>query len=357
MADEKELKVLNDIEKTVESVKRDAGMPSKKGVSCGFLQEDIHDIRLDGLTFEDISAKIFDATEELFYLSRACDRFVPQYLVLCKSLKKAVEHLGSVFMTKTALNHRGHKTPKLDLLTAVRLNEMCSFNVCKLEQLFHQKAERDQVYDLEVFDLMVDYANLMARLRKSQSKAACMEFGLFDTSKYREGSSSFTPNKNGEKEHSDPASFREAPAFSADKAVIAQIEGGIAASAGSGTLVSDSSVPDGKQEADEDSGAAVDKDQKSQLIDESMGSDPSDSLLRSSLQNPTPAALTPGYVTENTPYQEILRRAKERNPESDELQLTIDEIMFCLVDSNFQKDMPELAEQCIQALELLDDSG
>ena len=219
MADEKELKVLNDIEKTVESVKSDAGMLSKKGVSCGFLKEDIHDIRLDGMTFEDVSAKILDATEELFYLSRACDRFVPQYITLCKSLKKAVEHLGSVFMTKSALNVYGQKTPKLDLLTAVRLNEMCSFNVCKLEKLFHQKMERDQVYDLEVFDLMVDYANLMARLRKTHQKALKMDFGLLDTSKYSEGSGSFGPNKYGEKKHSDPASFREASAFSADQSL------------------------------------------------------------------------------------------------------------------------------------------
>ena len=72
-------------------------------------------------------------------------------------------------------------------------------------------------------------------------------------------------------------------------------------------------------------------------------------MLRTSLRNPTPPTLGS--------YQEILGRAKARDPESEELQLTIDEIMYMLSDSNFQREMPELAEQCMQALEMFEDSG
>ena len=74
---------------------------------------------------------------------------------------------------------------------------------------------------------------------------------------------------------------------------------------------------------------------------------------------PESGTYAPGQAVplEIPPYQKILAEAKARNPESEELQLTIDEIMYMLSDSNFQREMPELAEQCYQALKMFEDSG
>ena len=331
MENEKGLQVLEEVQKTVDSVKKDAGMISKKSFSSDLLDEDIHAISLDGFAFEDVSTKIFDATEELFYLSRACNRFAPQYLLLCRTLKRSIEHLGGVFMTKSALKRNGVETPKLDLLTAVRLNEMCSFNFRKLEELYHQKKQKDQIYDLEVINLMLDYANLMARLRTSESKAINMEFGFGDTLKYIKGCSSFATNRKGEKKHSDPASFREAPAFPVDHAVVVQMEGKTA------ETVSD--VPSEGKESDSQSDCGT-------VVSDTSVPEPghieSDTAVPDEREKPV----------KHLSYQEILTNAKARNedPKSREIQLTIEEIHSLLADVSFRRNEPVLAAQLMAAL-------
>ena len=400
MAYEKDQKVLDDVKAAVASIKNDAGMASKKALGADLMNEDIHEISLDGFDYEQISAEILEETEELFYFSRACNRFAPQYLQLCRSLKKAIDHLGSVFLTKTALSYNGRELPKLELLTAVRLNEMCSFNFRKLQLLLHQKQEQGQGYDLEVFDLMMDFANVMARLRSTEYKANHMEFGpMEERLKYSKGSSSFATNRKGERKYSDPASFREASAYSIDRTAIEQMgvgsmASGNACSAGNldseqqlrsewGHIEPETAVQDCENGDVDEADAALSSVENAETGEhgvqiEAKTEEPGNtcsarSELRSDLDSeqelrPMSGHIEPGTVTtdgeerlplatELPPYQEILARAKERNPEGEEIQLTIDEIMFLLSDSNFQREMPELAEQCMQALEMFEDSG
>ena len=74
-------------------------------------KEHLSDFSTDSMTYLDISAAILDQTENLFQVTGECNRFAPEYLTYCKTLITAVNHLGSAFITKTAMHCRDNRPP------------------------------------------------------------------------------------------------------------------------------------------------------------------------------------------------------------------------------------------------------
>ena len=58
-----------------------------------FLIERPDEFPTAAMSFCQINAMIMEQTEELFAVTRCADRFSPQYLKLCKTLEKTVNHL------------------------------------------------------------------------------------------------------------------------------------------------------------------------------------------------------------------------------------------------------------------------
>ena len=71
---------LAEVKETVAEIKKDAGLSSKASVRADFLNEDPKTFGTESMSYEQAAAEIIEENEELFALSRLCDRFVPQYL-------------------------------------------------------------------------------------------------------------------------------------------------------------------------------------------------------------------------------------------------------------------------------------
>ena len=117
MNSQKDLKMLDCLDKALDASGKS---PETKN------SEHLSDFSTENMSFEDITAVIMDHTEDLFALTAVRDRFSSEYLSSTKTLLKAIRHLGSSFITKTALIARDFSVPKLEPLTARRLQEMVS---------------------------------------------------------------------------------------------------------------------------------------------------------------------------------------------------------------------------------------
>ena len=83
--------MLAEVKETVADIKKDSGLSSKASVRADFLKEDPKSFETESMSYVQVAAEIIEENEELFALSRLCDRFVPQYLKICKTLEKTVE--------------------------------------------------------------------------------------------------------------------------------------------------------------------------------------------------------------------------------------------------------------------------
>lgn len=179
-------------------------------------KEHLSDFETDGMTYLDISAAILDQTENLFQVTGECNRFAPEYLSYCKTLITAVNHLGSAFMTKTAMHCRNFSTDQVETLTVERLNRMLSFNFRKCNAALTEIREKRQEFDLNYFNMLLSFDTAMQRLRATQKRAYDMNLGLTSPHRVAETALSFT-QKDGcrklVKEYSKDAPFRESPAY------------------------------------------------------------------------------------------------------------------------------------------------
>ena len=98
---EKDKAILAEVTDVIAEVKNHNGKSERN-----FLIERPDEFPTMAMSFCHINAMIMEQTEELFAVTRCTDRFSPQYLKLCKTLEKTVNHLGSSFITKEAMSHK-----------------------------------------------------------------------------------------------------------------------------------------------------------------------------------------------------------------------------------------------------------
>ena len=192
------------------------------------LCEDPNAFSLDSMSFEDCTAAIMEQTEELFAVTRLCDRFAPQYLKFCKTLERSVNHLGGAFITKTAI-HANYNTfdPKLSALSVEHLYRMISYNFRKCNAALKESSRIHKEFDLDLYNQMLSFASVMDRLRSTQQRAYDINIWKEDPEKYIRRKNAFT-EKDKNKRYTDKqgaaAPFREAPSYAIDYDVVAQYQ-------------------------------------------------------------------------------------------------------------------------------------
>ena len=187
MNTEADVKVLTELDKALNT---DAESPEMKN------SEQLCDFSTDNMSFEDITAVIMDHTEDLFALTATQDRFSSEYLSSCRTLLKAIRHLGSSFLTKTALIARDFDVPKLEPLTARRLQEMVSFHIRKCDAAMKEIRTNGGDFSFEHYDLLLELANSSQRLRATQNKASDVKCWIIKPYQLAESAMAFT-NNNG----------------------------------------------------------------------------------------------------------------------------------------------------------------
>ena len=208
-------------------IRKDAGEIRKNSCGMELLKENLSDFSTAGMLFAEVTADVMAETEDLFSLSGCCDRFSPQYLKICKTLTKAVDHLGGAYLTKVALIDRELPVTGLETLTAERLNEMMSYTFRKCKGALDEIKMTRQEFDLDLFSQMLSCANVMERLRSTQYRALGMHFGAVKFNHIAERSLSFGKNGSNRpfegKDSTNPP-FRQAPSYAPDYVVLAQVD-------------------------------------------------------------------------------------------------------------------------------------
>ena len=215
MAYEKDQKILAEVSEAVDGIKRDAGLSSNTSIRADLLNEDPKSFSTDSMSYVGIAAGIMEENEELFALSRLCDRFAPQYLKICKTLEKTVEYLGSVCVTKSAMKYYQQDVSVIDQLTIHRLHQMISFNFRKVKAALDQKKEKLHEFDLDLYDQMMSFAKVMERLCATEYRATAIDLGLEEPKKLVKKTVTFS-----EKKSDSVSPLRELPSYPIDYDVL-----------------------------------------------------------------------------------------------------------------------------------------
>lgn len=191
------------------------------------LTEHLSDFSADNMSFEDITAVIMDHTEDLFSLTVAQDRFSSEYLDSCRTLLKAIRHLGSSYLTKTALIARDFGVPKLEPLSARRLQEMVSFHIRKCDAAMKEIRANGGDFSFEHYDLLLELANSSQRLRATQNKAFDVKCWITEPHRLAETAMTFTKTNGhyiNDTNDYRPQPFRSKSAYGLRKEVLDEYE-------------------------------------------------------------------------------------------------------------------------------------
>ena len=208
MAYERHQQMLAEVKETVADIKKDAGLSSKASVRADFLKEDPKSFETESMSYVQVAAEIIEENEELFALSRLCDRFVPQYLKICKTLEKTIEYLGSVCLTKSAMKYYGKDVSLINHLTIEHLNQMLSFNFRKVKAALDEKKNTLHEFDLDLYNQMLSFAKVMQRLRVTENRALDIKLGLEEPRQQIKNITNFSKS-----ESASAAPLRELPSY------------------------------------------------------------------------------------------------------------------------------------------------
>ena len=365
MGYEKDAEMLRSLNDTLSEVKQSAS----SGKGSVYSWEEPRNFSTDSMSFEDITAGIMEQTEDLFAVTRTCDRFSPEYLKLCKLLVRSVNHLGSCYLTKTALIIKHYDESKLKILTSERLYEMMSFNFRKTEAALNEKKQTKKEFDTDLFTQMLTFAQVMGRLRTTQNRVRDLELGIKDSCDYVRGTHSFN---NGDgipcKRDKQAEPYREYPSYELRREVLQEAEirkqleaaaeesalpepvsAAVSSADGEGTVIEGSYVE--KEEP------AVPEESVSSEIEPAVESGISETgSLPPCVSGGLPSD-RPKLITGLPSYKEVLDQVFRRGGISADgvMHLTIDEICTMLCDEEFRRDEPEMAEHFYQILGQYDD--
>ena len=360
--------------------------------------ESIDSYSTDPVGFGEMSLRMLSKVEFVFDLAAKENRFSSKYLKRCTQLEKGIKYLGSLCVTKYALQTKGQTFPQLGQLSTEKLYCMTSHHYRKLdmavtEYMFEHRDVPDKLFDMEM-----RYFNLLERLRSTEVKIEKFH------DKYAYGETDYSPIIHGlafsekswtkeiHRKHDKAPAFRHAPAFSAYGGNLSGVsgqgsdneEGRMKKEDGVRSQIceeSDSEPDCGKslneeenvsgfsdqgpdkeegrmkrEERIEDQGAKIEQpeahgDCAARLCREQASPD-SDSEPEA-LPTLKPAQ---GTVTSDAPLPpclEIMKRVMERSREEDEgtLTFTIEEMEFLAADPLFARLDPRMAADIRSILE------
>ncbi len=181
--------------------------------------ESIDSYSTDPVGFGEMSLRMLNKVEFVFDLAVKENRFSPKYLKRCTQLEKGIKYLGSLCVTKYALQTKGQSFPQLGQLSTEKLYCMTSHHFRKLdmavtEYMFEHRDVPDKLFDMEM-----RYFNLLERLRSTEVKIEKFHdryiFGPEDYSPIIHGMAFSGKNKTRSilEKHDEAPAFRHAPAF------------------------------------------------------------------------------------------------------------------------------------------------
>ena len=181
--------------------------------------ESIDSYSTDPVGFGEMSLRMLNKVEFVFDLAVKENRFSPKYLKRCTQLEKGIKYLGSLCVTKYALQTKGQTFPQLGQLSTEKLYCMTSHHFRKLdmavtEYMFEHRDIPDKLFDMEM-----RYFNLLERLRSTEVKIEKFHdryiFGPEDYSPIIHGMAFSGKNKSRSihEKHDEAPAFRHAPAF------------------------------------------------------------------------------------------------------------------------------------------------
>ena len=181
--------------------------------------ESIDSYSTDPVGFGEMSLRMMNKVEFVFDLAAKDNRFSSKYLKRCTQLEKGIKYLGSLCVTKYALQTKGQTFPQLGQLSPEKLYCMTSHHFRKLdmavtEYMFEHRDVPDRLFDMEM-----RYFNLLERLRSTEVKIEKFH------DKYAYGETDYSPiirglafsekslTKEIHRKHDEAPAFRHAPAF------------------------------------------------------------------------------------------------------------------------------------------------
>ena len=334
MAYEKDQKILAEVSEAVASVKNGAGLVSRNSIRTDLLKEDPKSFSDESMQYPEITNAVWDENEDLFALSRLCDRFAPEYLKICKTLEKTVEYLGSVCLTKCAMKYYGHDVSMMSKITAESLHRMVSFNFRKVRAALDEKKEREKIFDLDLYNQMLSFARVMKRLSATEDRVVSIKLGLEEPHGLTKHARSF--RKSGS---DSEAPLRELPSYSIDysalKAMAAE------------SIPAPAPAEMDEQVCEVNSGAEGQQAEEAPMpLPEDAGKSETDEQGSEDLK----------LSTEPPAFEEILQRAMAREGKSEEAELclTLEEMQFLSTDRCFQSVYPDLAAEIRNILREVD---
>ena len=365
MGYEKDAEMLKELNNTLSEVKR-SDSSDKNSV---YSKEQPRSFSTDSMSFEDITAGIMEQTEDLFAVTRTCDRFSPEYLKLCKLLVRSVNHLGSCYLTKSALIIKHFDESKLEILTAARLYEMMSFNFRKTEAALNEKKQTQKEFDQDLFSQMLTFAQVMGRLRSTEERTFDLNLGIKNPYDYTKGTTSFNHQDGSPRKKAvHAAPFREYPSYELRHEVLQEAEARNQLETASDQSALPEPVTDAVSSADGEGavieGAYVEKEEPA-VPEESVSSE-NESAAESAVAESSslPPCVggglpsdRPKLITEHPSYKEVLEQIMRRGGISEDgvMNLTIDEICTMLCDEEFRRDEPVIAMHFYQILDRYND--
>ncbi len=96
--------------------------------------ESIDSYSTDPVGFSEMSLRMLSRVEFVFDLAARENRFSSKYIKRCTQLEKGIKYLGSLCVTKYALQTKGQTFPQLGQLSTEKLYCMTSHHFLKLDQ-------------------------------------------------------------------------------------------------------------------------------------------------------------------------------------------------------------------------------
>ena len=193
--------------------------------------ESIDSYSSDPVGFGEMSLRMLSKVEFVFDLAAKENRFSSKYLKRCTQLEKGIKYLGSLCVTKYALQTQGQTFPQLGQLSTEKLYCMTSHHFRKLDQAVSEYMFEHRDVPDKLFDMEMRYFNLLERLRSTEVKIKKFHnsyiFGETNDAPIIHGFafSEKSRTRSIHQQHDEAPAFRHAPAFSAYGGKLSGISG------------------------------------------------------------------------------------------------------------------------------------
>ena len=366
--------------------------------------ESLDDFSTAPVEFNEMAKTMLTRVEAVFDKAVKYNRHSKQYIKTAVQLEKGIKFLASCCLTKIALKMDKTDIPELAQLSTEKLYRMASFHYRKINAALDEYQAKNNDLDDVLLEMQFRYFNLLGRLRSTEVRIYKYQdkliFGTEDVTPVVHGrafSEKSWTRKIHEK-YSEPASFHQPASFSALNAFLP--ENGKTAAEKPQALPEPSADASRNVEIPETEILAetpIDGDSET-VVDETQNCSPADTEInqcdlqeetidgasqentcseendpfesKTADENSVPESSgKPGegmiipeedrLITVAPTWQEIVQNAIDtRGLDADGgIILTIPEMCSVLCDDNFERDVPDLAEQFRQIIAEYDPGG